>query len=187
MRHYKLLFCDLDGTLIKTRSGKTFPKGVWDMELRLEVFEAIKRFNPDFVGIVSNQGGIQAGYVRQTYFNHKIDYVEAALEDYLDIFGMVCYRYCDNEYPSNPYRKPNTRMLEELYKVFGGPYIGKPLAKSECLMICDASGKEGQYSDTDLKTAQNFGIDYMDVEEFVAIYGEPMNKLNKEQSNERTI
>ena len=34
-------------------------------------------------------------------------------------------------------------------------------------MIGDASGKEGQFSDSDKKTAENFGIDYMDVEDFV--------------------
>ena len=32
-------------------------------------------------------------------------------------------------------------------------------------------GKPGQFSNSDLKTAENFGIDYLDVEEFVDIYG----------------
>ena len=34
-------------------------------------------------------------------------------------------------------------------------------------MIGDASGKEGQFSDSDKKTAENFGIDYLDMEDFV--------------------
>ena len=34
------------------------------------------------------------------------------------------------------------------------------------LMIGDASGNPGQFSDTDRKTAENFGIDYMDVYDF---------------------
>lgn len=34
-------------------------------------------------------------------------------------------------------------------------------------MIGDASGKEGQFSNTDKKTAENFGIDYLDVDDFV--------------------
>ena len=34
-------------------------------------------------------------------------------------------------------------------------------------MIGDVSGKAGQFSDSDKKTAENFGIDYMDVEDFV--------------------
>jgi hypothetical protein len=33
-------------------------------------------------------------------------------------------------------------------------------------MIGDASGKEGQFSDSDKKTAENFGIDYLDIEDF---------------------
>ena len=39
--------------------------------------------------------------------------------------------------------------------------------KSQSLMIGDASGKEGQFSNTDKKTAENFGIDYLDVDDFV--------------------
>lgn len=44
--------------------------------------------------------------------------------------------------------------------------------EKDCLMIGDASGLEGQFSDSDKKTAENFGIDYMDVSEFVNVYGE---------------
>ena len=39
----------------------------------------------------------------------------------------------------------------------------------DCLMIGDASGKEGQWSDTDKKTAENFGCDYLDVDDFVKL------------------
>ena len=46
-------------------------------------------------------------------------------------------------------------------------YVGDNSIKPKCLMIGDASGKEGQFSDTDKKTAENFGIDYMDVDDFV--------------------
>lgn len=35
--------------------------------------------------------------------------------------------------------------------------------KSEMLMIGDTSGKSYQFSDSDKKTAENFGIDYLDV------------------------
>lgn len=38
------------------------------------------------------------------------------------------------------------------------------------MMIGDASGKEGQFSDSDKKTAKNFGCEYMDVDDFVYKY-----------------
>ena len=41
--------------------------------------------------------------------------------------------------------------------------------KDDALMIGDASGKTGQFSDSDKKTAENFGIDYLDVEDFVSV------------------
>ena len=37
-------------------------------------------------------------------------------------------------------------------------------------MIGDASGKEGQFFDSDKKTAENFGCEYMDVDDFVYKY-----------------
>lgn len=33
-KKYKVIFADLDGTLIETLSGETFPKGIWDMKIR---------------------------------------------------------------------------------------------------------------------------------------------------------
>ena len=35
------------------------------------------------------------------------------------------------------------------------------------VMIGDASGREGEFSDSDKKTAESFGIDYIDVNDFV--------------------
>mgnify|MGYP002859771067 CR=1 FL=1 len=63
MKKYKVLFSDLDGTLIDTLSGETFPKGIWDMKLKFDVIEAIKKLDPDYVFIVTNQGGIEKGFM----------------------------------------------------------------------------------------------------------------------------
>lgn len=176
MKHYKLLFCDLDGTLIKTRSGKTFPQGAWDMELRLEVFEAIKKLNPDYIGIVTNQGGIEDGHVESWSFYVKLLYIRAALSEYTS--NSLCnipVQVCESNNRHDVRRKPNTGMLEHIHKTITDAFKCT-IDKSEILMIGDASGKKGQFSNTDLKTAQNFGIDYLDVEDFV----EMINNPNKE-------
>ena len=163
MKEYKILFSDLDGTLIETISGETFPKGIWDMKLRLDVLDAIKKLNPDYIFIVSNQGGIESGFVDAKKFETKLFYIIEAIGNYCD---CECYAmYCDTNNESDPYRKPNTKMLKTLLE----DYVGYDFEcfKHEILMIGDASGKEGQFSDGDKKTAENFGIDYMDVDDFV--------------------
>lgn len=166
MKNYKILFADLDGTLIKTKSGKTFPKGIWDMEFRFDVLDAIKKLNPDYILIVSNQGGIERGFVNALNFYAKSEYITRSIREYC---GIECYAmYCETNDKSDTYRKPNTGMLHSLLK----KYIGDDFdyIKQKSLMIGDASGKEGQFSDTDKKTAKNFGIDYMDVNDFVNYY-----------------
>ena len=45
LRSKKVLFCDLDGTLIETITGETFPKGIWDMRIRFEVIDKINEKN----------------------------------------------------------------------------------------------------------------------------------------------
>ena len=69
LKNKKVIFCDLDGTLIETISGETFPKGIWDMRIKLDVLDAIKKLNPEYVLIVSNQGGIESGFVAKHDFN----------------------------------------------------------------------------------------------------------------------
>lgn len=164
MKKYKILFADLDGTLIKAKSGETFPKGIWDMEFRFEVLDAIKKMQPDYVLIVSNQGGIENGFVDADNFRSKIEYIAKAISEYC---FCECYcEYCEMNDKSNIYRKPNVGMLEYLIReyVLGYDY---DTIKLTSLMIGDASGKDGQFSDTDKKTAENFGCDYLDVDDFI--------------------
>lgn len=170
MKKYKVLFCDLDGTLIETLSGKTFPKGIWDMKFKFDVLDAIKKLAPEYVFIVSNQGGIALGFVDATNIESKFDYVCSALSDYCNIsIHKVSYNFCSSNNPLDKDRKPNTGMLEYFYE----PYINKwykDEGKNCCLMIGDASGLEGQFSDSNKKTAENFGIDYLDVNDFIKEY-----------------
>lgn len=163
LKNKSVIFCDLDGTLIETISGETFPKGIWDMRLKFDVLDAIKELNPEHILIVSNQGGIESGFVDAQNFQVKSEYITRAISEYC---GCKCYAmYCETNNKLDPYRKPNTKMLENLIERYVGDdfdYI-----KQKSLMIGDASGKEGQFSDSDKKTAENFYIDYVDVDDFV--------------------
>lgn len=166
-KYYKILFADLDGTLIRTKSGETFPKGIWDMEFEFNVLDAIKKLNPDFICIVTNQGGIEKRLVNEQSFIYKINYIQRAIREYTGITTIS--KYCSSNDNDNKYRKPNIGMLARaLYDVNMEIYYD--YCKTDCLMIGDASGLEGQFSDTDKKTAENFGIDYLDVDEFVKQY-----------------
>ena len=56
----KVLFIDLDNTLVKTISGKTFPEDITDFRVQLPVLDKIvgKFPNLGYFFIVTNQGGI---------------------------------------------------------------------------------------------------------------------------------
>lgn len=60
-KNKKVLFIDLDDTLIKTISGKTFPEDISDFRVQLPVLDKIieKMPNLEMFFIVSNQGGLK--------------------------------------------------------------------------------------------------------------------------------
>ena len=69
----KVLFIDLDGTLIKTISGKTFPEDITDFRIQLPVLDKIKETFPNlsYFFIVTNQGGI-GKFISEADFGTKI-------------------------------------------------------------------------------------------------------------------
>lgn len=162
--HYKIIFCDLDDTLIKTHTGETFPKGVWDMEFKYEVWDKIKELTPEYLFIITNQGGI-GQFVNKERFEDKVAYVASAIKEYCEI-PIVDWTYCDSVDKNDPYRKPNTGMATTLF-LTNKLLINEDFSKSDCLMIGDASGKLGDFSDSDKKFAENLKIDYIDVDELL--------------------
>ena len=171
----KIIFIDLDGTLIDTYSGETFPRGVWDMNIKWDAWKALKSFVKDnkteFVCIVTNQGGIENGYVNKYRWLNKFRYVQSALQEYLnqgnDLGVKVFGEYCTSNDKDYDDRKPNTGMIKHfIFAKTGWNELGN-IPKSEMIMIGDASGKPNDFSDSDKKTAENFGIDYLDVNDMI--------------------
>ena len=102
-----------------------------------------------------------------------MEYIIRSIQEYVGCYTE--YSYCESNNKSNRYRKPNIGMLERLLtKCQLHLFRSDNLSNEDCIMIGDASGKEGQFSDSDKKTAKNFGIDYIDVEDFI-------NEMNYER------
>ena len=173
MKKCKLLITDLDGTLIETVSGDTFPKGIWDMKIKLYVFEAIKNYAPDDILIISNQGGIEKGFVDKEMFEYKFDYISSALEDYTNI--SVYNFYCDNNDKDNINRKPNTGMIDQYmdYIKFINDNVDEEnkIIYDTIMMIGDAYRERRGSSPTPIRRRrETSGCEYMDVDDFVYKY-----------------
>lgn len=168
-KNYKFLFSDLDGTLIETLSGQTFPKDENDWKLKKDVIDAINNFNPEALYIISNQGGIEKGYFTNESFENKMINIINSLKKCLPNIKDIQYEYCNSNDKNSLFRKPNTGMIDRIVETYN-------IDINNCMMIGDASGKEGQFSDSDKKCAENAGLFYMDVNDFV-------NEYNKKAAN----
>ena len=158
----RVLLCDLDGTLIVTKSGKTFPENAQDWKFKDDIQAAIQEYNPKYIFIVTNQGGIEKGFVDEKEFVQKL----MAIADEIRTWGdyIVAWKYCTSNDPNNPDRKPNTGMVDDFRHDYIGGY---DFDNRHALMIGDASGFKGQHSDSDYRCAKNAGIRYCDVDKFI--------------------
>ena len=162
---YKIIFSDLDDTLIKTHTKETFPKGIWDMEIKFDVLDKIKELNPEYLFIATNQGGI-GKFVDKDHFESKLNYIADAFQEYLGC--IVDVTYCPSADKSDPDRKPNAGMATILVNAHN-LVINKDFTPDDCLMIGDASGYPGDFSSSDKGFAENCfgGIDYIDVRDLL--------------------
>ena len=158
----KVLLCDLDGTLIVTKSGKKFPVDKDDWEFKPWIKEAIQEYNPRYIFIISNQGGIEKGFVNEKDFIKKLNTIMAEMREWGDYIVAGTYATSNNH--DDMWRKPNTGMVDCFRHAYDQGY---DFDNRHALMIGDASGLEGSFSDTDLQTARNAGIRYADVNRFI--------------------
>lgn len=110
----KAVFTDLDGTVITTNSGRKFPIHSADWKFIPETLKALKYFyNKGYkIIIVTNQGGIEEGYIAEKVFISKIEKICKTLEKRLGMkANSVSYFYCTSMI--GYYRKPNAGMAYE--------------------------------------------------------------------------
>lgn len=157
----KVLLCDLDGTLIVTKSGKMFPENIDDWQFKPHIREAIQEYNPRYIFIISNQGGIEKGFVDGREFWQKFRNIIEEIGTWGDY--IVDGTFCTSNDPENLYRKPNIGMVDFFRHDY---YRCYDFDNRNALMIGDASGGS-RFSNSDLMTAYNAGIRYCDVDHFI--------------------
>lgn len=108
------IFVDLDGTLITTKTGRPFPLHSADWKFIPETIDALKYYAKKHykIIIVSNQGGIEQGYLTDAVFITKLETICSTLEK---VYGFkknsIAYFYCNKM--QSYYRKPNPGMAYE--------------------------------------------------------------------------
>lgn len=152
--NHKVLLCDLDWTLIVTKSGKTFPVDENDWEFKDGIKEAIQKYNPKYIFIISNQGGIEKGYVDNGKFYQKLQTIIATIRTWGNF--IVDGTYCTSNDKDHYFRKPNVGMVDFFRH---GYVMGYDFDNRNALMIGDM--------ETDQECAKNAGIKYIDVEDFI--------------------
>jgi len=152
----KGLFSDLDHTLIQPKEGRTFPNSYTDWEFIIPTKEKMLEFHSNGyeIIIVSNQGGIQYGYTTEEELALKFEAIKAKMG-----IPMTFY-YCKTNDKNDKMKKPNIGMAEKAAIDFDIDF-------ENSIMVGDASGLEGQFSDSDKMFAKIAGIGtYYDVLEF---------------------
>lgn len=158
----KVIGFDLDYTLIKTKSGLTFPKGPNDWQWwNTNVKKTLKKYNKTHkLVIFTNQGGIVMGMKSHDNFTTKMDAIFADLGFQIETFACVGR--------NSPCRKPDKAM----WNLFTNNSTDNKSYK-DAIYVGDAAGRETDHSDSDKKFAENIGISFQTPEEF---FGEEKKK-----------
>lgn len=169
MRKFKIMFCDLDGTLIFKKNKES--DSPWNFDINFKLLEKIKMMRPEYIFIVTNQSNV-GKTVTEKEFEGKLDFVCACISYYIrnefyapkEVNGI----YCQSDDLEEYYRKPNPGMLDVLCKTYK---LLENFTKNDMIFIGDSSGKNSNsgIGDSDIKTAENFGIIYYDVNDFITI------------------
>ena len=72
------------------------------MKLRFDVLHAIKKLNLDYIFIISNQGGIEKGFVNRAHFINKLDYICSSIEEYCNCSCDAMYCMTNQIQTENP-------------------------------------------------------------------------------------
>ncbi len=150
----KALFIELDNTIIKTRSKKTFPVDKDDWEFIPKTSKYIKdKLNDHYIILATNQGGISKGYLKMEDFIDKLDSIQSKMGFEFDKVFIATSLNSDLRKPQ-AFR--HSKILEREF-----PNIDY----NNSVMVGDAGGRIGDFSDSDLKWANNMGVNFLHVDD----------------------
>uniref|UniRef100_A0A8D8HAT3 Bifunctional polynucleotide phosphatase/kinase n=1 Tax=Culex pipiens TaxID=7175 RepID=A0A8D8HAT3_CULPI len=157
----KVASYDMDGTLIKTKSGNVFPKTIDDWQIAFpEVPGKLKTLHKNGFKIVifTNQAGISKGKLKIEEFRTKIEALQAKLNLPMQVFIST---------GKGKYRKPLTGMWDTLCQLKND---GVKVDKARSFYVGDAAGRpevkkpvkrKKDHSCADRLMALNVGIPFL--------------------------
>lgn len=153
----KVASFDLDWTIIKTKSGATFPKSKDDWELLFGklTHEVVNQLHKDGFKIVifTNQAGVAIGRTKPADLEHKFSAIQAELG-----VPMIFLASTQKE---SAFRKPQTGMWKVLVKDI---FKNKPVDKVNSFYCGDAAGRKqkpfNDFSSDDLLYSINLGLKF---------------------------
>ncbi|KAJ5709949.1 Polynucleotide kinase 3 phosphatase [Penicillium malachiteum] len=173
-KNRKIAAFDMDSTLIKTRSGNTFPRSAddwqwWDGSvaaklgsLHEEGYQVVIFSNQKKISI---QKEIKAGKTDSkslTMFKEKLTAIMSALNIPMSVYAAT---------QATEYRKPRLGMWREFIDDYDLDVIG--IDHKESFFVGDAAGRPNDHSATDLGFAINAGLPFKTPEEFFKGVVEP--------------
>lgn len=152
IEYKKLYLFDLDNTIVKTASGKKFPKDKNDWEFLNDKVKStiinLASKETNLIGIVSNQGGLKNVQDTSDWI-YKLNKINEELNNSIQfIFASLNH---------DRYRKP---MIGSYQFIETQIPIIKKINKSKSYYIGDACGREEDFADTDYKYAINTGLKF---------------------------
>ncbi|KAL1129744.1 hypothetical protein AAG570_012688 [Ranatra chinensis] len=159
---------DLDGTIIKTKSGKIFPVDTSDWVVPSNVIkEKLNNLIKENYNVIifSNQNGIGRQAVNKGHFKIKIENIVKELNIPVEVYLST---------RSSIYRKPAPGMWNALLHKKGGNislkesfYVGDAAGRCEKW----APGRRKDFSNSDRLFAENIGLQFFTPEEY--FFGNP--------------
>jgi len=151
-KYKKIVIFDLDGTIIKTKSGKVFPTNKNDWIFNYDnVISVINNLENTIIGIISNQKGLKS---------------DTQIKDWQDKINNICksinFHFVFASFKDDRYRKPMISSWDFIKEKFKNLNI----SNSNITYVGDAAGREGDHSDTDLKFALNCNFKFNTPEKF---------------------